>query len=1298
MNTQANEIDPLQKETKRRVPQPLSYLQLYRFANQMDYIWIVVSIIGAICNGLSMPIYSIIFGNLTDSFAYEDSDTKLNKAGLNTIYMFVLGICTLLVTLIMYTTFSITSENQTKRLRRQYLKSLLTKQVKWYDEINANSLNTKVNSEILAISDAIGDKVITFGFSIATFLSGFLVGYIKGWKLALVITSALPVLAITIALIGISASWREQFIQKSDIESSSLVEEVLSSIKTVKTLDGEDFEFDRFRKIIIHSSKSIIKYGLYYGLAFGSMCGVQQFTYALGIFYSGVLVTDQIDPNYQGPIYTSGSICTIFISVLMGSLSLGKIGPCLSCFAKGKLAAMEVFQIIDESQEQEMNNIHTDFENLDGDIKIQNISFSYPSKPDHIVLKNITFVIPEGKKIALVGESGSGKSTIGQLLLKFYEIENGQILVGKDEIPLSQIDTHQFRQQISIVSQEPALFNTTIRENLKLGNQKASDEELKIILNLMNSSELIDHLDTNVGFNGNQFSGGQKQRIALARALLQNPKILILDEATSALDRTNEQQITRIIDEKFNKITRIVIAHRLSTIQDSDNIIVFNQGEIIGQGTHDELLQNCEHYSYLISKQQQKEEAGYGTQTYLEIETQRKITEKSFSKINNKQENDQFDKSKVQILNTQNNVKQQLGQEFNDEMKVESIDNRSELSFLKSIKSLILLNYKELPYLIIGSIAALANGSIYPIFSQILADVIDNLLIHNPQRVNSIQNEYERQQQINALDNTLKNSSTILLILGFIYFITSALECFCFSVYSERLTIRMKNEIYQKFLRLPISFYDNPNNNIGFLTPKVTNDTRVVQQFFQNIIGFKCQYYSAIIVGFSLSFVSSWKLTLLAVGLAPISYIGGCLSERYVVGSQQSFAQKVYINSNKLLMDTLTNIRTVYSLRAETFIVNQYASLLEEPSKQVKKFGAQIGFSSGYAQMKPFIVNGYLFLMGTLLNIYDDLPILAIYQTILAIIFSVVGGAKTIYFQSDNNKTKNSIAYYFSLLETQDEFQREEKPQNPRIKKNIVGNIEFKNVTFFYPQRPNIIVLNNLNLKIDSGHNVGLVGCSGCGKSTIFQLLFRLYDVNSGEITLDGLSIYDYDLRFLRQQISMVSQEPQLFNESISYNIRYNLQNITQDDIIQTSKLSHAYEFIINEQSEDQQNSGFNKKVGTKGSLISGGQKQRIAISRALLRNSKIYLFDESTSALDSNVESLVQQQLEECLKEKTSIVIAHRMSTIKNCKIIYVFDKGQIIEQGNYVHLVNIKGHFYKLEQGLLNKEEQITSQQILN
>ncbi|CAK70070.1 unnamed protein product (macronuclear) [Paramecium tetraurelia] len=1289
MITQANEIDPLKLETKRKVTKPVSYLQLYRFANQMDYVWIVISIIGAICNGLSMPIYSIIFGNLTDSFAYEDAETKLNKAGLNTIYMFVLGICTLLVTLIMYTTFSITSENQTKRLRRQYLKSLLTKQVKWYDEINANSLNTKVNSEILAISDAIGDKVITFGFSIATFLSGFLVGYIKGWKLALVITSALPVLAITIALIGISASWREQFIQKSDIESSSLVEEVLSSIKTVKTLDGEEFESEKFRRVILHSSKSIIKYGLYYGLAFGSMCGVQQFTYALGIFYSGVLIA----PDYSGPIYTSGSICTIFISVLMGSLSLGKIGPCLSCFAKGKLAAMEVFQVIDESQEQEVKNNQVSFENLDGDIKLQNIQFSYPSKPDHVVLKNISFVIPQGKKIALVGESGSGKSTIGQLLLKFYEIENGQILIGADQIPLSQIDTHQFRQQISIVSQEPALFNTTIRENLKLGNQRATDEELITMLNLMNSSELVDHLDTNVGFNGNQFSGGQKQRIALARALLQNPKILILDEATSALDRTNESLITRIIDEKFNKTTRIVIAHRLSTVQDSDNIIVFNQGEIIGQGTHNELLQNCEHYSYLISKQQQKEETGFGTLTFLDMETQRKIPGGSLSKIIS-QENNQFEKSKVQVINTQVDVKQQLDKECNEEVKVEAAENGSELSFWKSIKSLIMLNYKELPYLIIGSIAALGNGSIYPIFSQILADVIDNLLIHNPQRVNSIKDENERQQFIIALDDTIKNSATTLLILGFIYFVTSTLECFCFSVYSERLTIRMKNEIYQKFLRLPISFYDNPNHNIGFLTPKVTNDTRVVQQFFQNIIGFKCQYYSAIIVGFALSFVSSWKLTLLAVGLAPISYIGGCLSE------SNHLPKRHISNSNKLLMDTLTNIRTVYSLRAETFIVNQYANQLEGPPKQVKKFGAQVGFSSGYAQMKPFFVNGYLFLMGTLLNIYDDLPILAIYQTILAIIFSVVGGAKTIYFQSDNNKTKNSIAYYFSLLETEDEYQREQKFQHPRIKRNILGNIEFKNVIFSYPQRPNIIVLKNLSIKIDAGHNVGLVGCSGCGKSTIFQLLFRLYDVNSGEITVDGVSIYDYDLRFLRQQISIVSQEPQLFNESIAYNIKYNQTNATEEDIIQKSKLSHAYEFIMDEQSEDQTNSGFNKKVGTKGSLISGGQKQRIAISRALLRNSKIYLFDESTSALDSNVESLVQQQLEECLKEKTSIVIAHRMSTIKNCKIIYVFDKGQIIEQGNYGHLVNLKGHFYKLEQGLLNQnqEEPITSHQVLN
>ncbi|CAD8069741.1 unnamed protein product [Paramecium primaurelia] len=1285
MNTQVNENDPLKSEDKKQNESDVPYLKLYRFASKFDYGLMILSMIGAIGNGLSMPIYSIIFGDLTDSYAYDDDYTKIKKAGFNTLYMAILGISTLLVTLLMYATFSISTENQTKKLRKCYLESLLKKQVMWYDQVNTNALNQKINNEISSISDAIGEKTMTFTFSLAAFISGFIVGYIKGWKLALVITSALPILAITIAFIGFSASWREQFTLKSDIESSAVVEETLSQIKTVKMLDGEDFEYQRFKKIIQHSSKTIIKYGLYYGLSFGSMSGFQQWTYALGIFYSGQLVSNQVDINYTGPVYTSGSICTVFFAILMGSFSLGQIGPCLQSFAKGKLAAKEVFKILDEKPIIEENNECINLNSVSGDIQFKDVSFAYPSKQDIQVLKNITFTIPQGKKVAFVGQSGSGKSTISQLLLKFYEIDSGVILIGNNEIPLNQIGKQQFRQKIAIVSQEPALFNTTIRENLKLGNQNCSDEELKEMLISMNASELIDHLDTNVGINGNQFSGGQKQRIALARALLQKPEILILDEATSALDRTNEQQITKIIDERYANLTRIVIAHRLTTIQDSDIIFVFLQGQILGQGTHTELLQNCEQYAYLISKQQTKEDTNIlPTQTSIEAELIRKRTDRSPKKTQIFDIN-QSEKSRIRLIDTENEIAKLSIIRQETQQKQDTVEIKNEKSFTQTLKSLILLNYNEIHYLIFGCLTAFVNGSIYPLFSQVIAEVIEALLINNPQFNIENSTPEQIQEKVDALKESILKCETNLFILGFVYFISTTIECFCFSVYSERLTIRMRLEMFNKFLHLPVSFYDNPNNNVGFLTSRVTTDARTVQQLFQNIIGFKCQYYSAIFVGFTLAFVSSWKLTLLAIGVAPLSYFGSILSSKYVVGSQQSFCEKVYVTCNRILMESLTNIRTVYSLRAENVLVEQYTRLLEEPSNKAKKLGAWIGVSSGYAQMKPFLVNGYLFFMGTLLLYYDGLAVLGIYQTILAIIFAVVGGAKDVYFQSDNSKAQICINYYLNLLEVEDEFQREIRLKSSRLKIPILGNLEFKDVIFSYPQRQNILVLNNLNLRIDACSTVGFVGSSGCGKSTLFQLLLRFYDIDSGDILLDGKSIYDFDLKYLRQHFAIVQQEPQLFNESIYYNIKYNLKNITQEDIENASKLSHAYDFIMQEDF-----GGFQKKVGSKGSLISGGQKQRIAISRALLRNSSVFLFDEATSALDSNVESIVQKQLEEYLIGKTSIVIAHRISTIKNCKVIYVFDKGQVIEQGDYNYLVNQKGHFYHLEQGLLNQDLQ--------
>jgi ATP-binding cassette subfamily B protein len=237
---------------------------------------------------------------------------------------------------------------------------------------------------------------------------------------------------------------------------------------------------------------------------------------------------------------------------------------------------------------------------------------------------------------------------------------------------------------------------------------------------------------------------------------------------------------------------------------------------------------------------------------------------------------------------------------------------------------------------------------------------------------------------------------------------------------------------------------------------------------------------------------------------------------------------------------------------------------------------------------------------------------------------------------------------------------------------NLEGEIRFDNVTFTYPMRVDRVVLHSLNLELHPGRVVALVGESGGGKSTCTQLIQRFYDPDSGSITLDGIDLRDIDPKYLREQIGVVSQEPYLFATTIRDNIKYSRDNATEEDVISAARQANAHDFIT------QFPQGYNTLVGERGTQLSGGQKQRVAIAQAILKKPKILLLDEATSALDSESEHLVQQALERLMQGKTVLVIAHRLSTVRNADVVCVMKQGVIIERGTHVELIE-RGGYYK-------------------
>ncbi|KAK3138103.1 hypothetical protein QOZ80_5AG0364550 [Eleusine coracana subsp. coracana] len=415
----------------------------------------------------------------------------------------------------------------------------------------------------------------------ATFVGGFVVAFSKGWLLASVMLSSIPPIVIA----GATMSWIISKLstqgQAKYNEAANVVEQTIGAIRTVASFNGEDRAIGLYNKYIRSASISAVQEDTATGLGFGFVMFILFCSYGLTAWFGAKLI---ISKGYDG-----GQVVSVWMAFMTGAMSLGEATPCVTAFASGQAGGSRMMQMIQRKPEIDHNI--TDgilLANIKGDIELRNVYFSYPSRPEQLVFDGFSLHILCGKTMAIVGESGSGKSTVINLIERFYDPQAGEVLI--DCVNIKSLRLGWLRENIGLVSQEPLLFSTSIRENIIYGKEDATADEIMVATKLANAANFIDKLpnglDTMVGEHGAQLSGGQKQRIAITRAILKNPKILLLDEATSALDMESE----RVVQEALNRImqgkTTVIVAHRLSTIKNTDIISVVRCGRVVEQGTH----------------------------------------------------------------------------------------------------------------------------------------------------------------------------------------------------------------------------------------------------------------------------------------------------------------------------------------------------------------------------------------------------------------------------------------------------------------------------------------------------------------------------------------------------------------------------------------------------------------------------------------------------------------------------------------------------------------------------------------
>lgn len=571
-------VDP--KDAVKVSKQGLSKaVKIFRFV--IPYKWtFIVGMAFLLLSNLTTLSFPLLIGEMTKVIEGK-SEYKINEV---TLFFFAVLIVQAILSFFRIYTFAQVSEKAMRDVRQTLYAKIITLPIFHFEKRRVGELMSRITSDITQLQDVLSITLAEFFRQVFTLVGGVaLITYIS-WKLTLFMLATFPVLVISAIVFGKFIRKISKKAQDELANTNIIVEETLTSIQAVKAFTNEKYEVDRYttslNKVLGEALKAATLRGGFVSFVifalFGGIVGV--------VWYGAALVA-------QGDLILADLLTFIFYTAFIGG-SVGGLGDIYAQLQKTIGASDRILEILGDPSEIDLTRDTSASAVTFGQIKVQDLEFSYPSRPSVQIIKGINFTIEPGQKVAIVGTSGTGKSTLAQLLMRFYEPNAGSISLGDRSI--ADIDITEWRKMVALVPQEVLLFGGTIRENIAYGKPGATQEEIESAAELAYAKEFVESFpekwDTMVGERGVKLSGGQRQRIAIARAILKNPKFLLLDEATSALDSESEKWVQSALEELMKNRTSLIIAHRLSTIRSADLIIVMEEGKIVESGSHEDLM------------------------------------------------------------------------------------------------------------------------------------------------------------------------------------------------------------------------------------------------------------------------------------------------------------------------------------------------------------------------------------------------------------------------------------------------------------------------------------------------------------------------------------------------------------------------------------------------------------------------------------------------------------------------------------------------------------------------------------
>lgn len=1262
-----------------------------------DKFILCLTILSTICSGIIPAVTSILTGKIFNLLEHVSlNHTVPNDLTIKSMSLMILGAVSFPIIWILISSWMLIAERQCFRIRYQLLYSYINKSFQWYDSNKNNLLGdfTQLNRCIEEVRQSSSESAAILFQSSITICSLIGTSLYYSWSLTLIILCSSPlVIGITIIL--------SKLINKSiDLENqeTSKAAEVLvwsmKSVSLVKFNNTQELEIKKFNKFVNKCNRIFIRICFLTSLNHSLVRVLSLLMFIQGFWFGCTMIK-------RGKLQIE-NIITCFHSCLMLASTLNEMFHQIVILQKGHVSNIKINRFLNScdpgirvsvnnsnNSDREKSSIILPKPLILGDsfsITFHNVSFKYPNRSNVPVLSHVNLTFEMNKITFIVGKSGSGKSTLSKLLLKFYNGFEGEIMING--LSIDQIDQEWIIDNITVVEQRCTLFNGSLKNNILLtypGIEENDDSYDPVIIQerlknacsfaLLDSviTQLPNGLDTKIGVDGVTLSGGQSQRVALARAYIRNTPILILDEAISAVDIHNRQILMDRIREWRQGKTTIILTHELYQIKSDDFLYVIEDGEIIDSGYKCQLL-NTEgsrfKQLYEIQKFGRSSEDStcsiidsyvYGSNVYNSGENtnlnRATIIDENFE-----------DTSKLFSMETQKDVNYEVtyeeiipdssGTHTLNDSEYKKIDE--EMTFLDIIKHMLKDSDKKL-LLVFGILCSLLAGVSNPIFSFGFSYLLNAIV---PSKSHESSSYY------------LLKWSMILIAISIADAIFNFLKSFVLGYCSEIWILHLRKSAMKVIQYNNFEWFKKDQNRSSEVSAILLNDLRDLRNLISEFLSTFTTFIVVSLCGLIWAIVAGWKLSLVCISMFPILMLFSGLYGFILQQFETQYKTEVARLEN-YLFEIMIGIKTIKYLHLQDHFTKNYTKLIQTVEKVALKRALVTGIGISFSHTLTLFIQAVLYYYGLKLVFIGEYTSKRMFETLTLVLFTIVTCSNLINQIPEVARGKRAAIWTYRIINegasTMEPMDHHGRRAPISAFKDNQQLIKIQNLTFAYPTTKGETVYSNLNMVLKANQTVALVGESGSGKSTLIALLTRLYQPDINSIFVDGTDVWEWDLKFLRQQFGIVEQTPMIFGGTIKDNLLYGLEyQISEDDIINTLKIVDIYDFIISLPH------GLDSFVDT--DLLSGGQLQRLCIARVLLTKKRILILDECTSALDAESAKVIHDIVAVGLPETLIIIITHDQQMMQVCQRILVLKDGKVVQEGSYEDLLGIEGEFKRI------------------